>query len=602
MATDIARLVVSLEAESAKMRSELTKANKSLDKFGKKANTITSRAKAAFAGLGGALVGGAIVYGLKNMVGNTLEVADALAKTSDAIGVSTDLLQELNFAAERSGVSTEQLAGNMTAFVKRVGEAKSATGPLVSFLKKYDQALLDNIVNAGSQEEALEFVAEAIKNAETATEKAAIANAAFSRSGIGMVNMLRDGKEGLDQFRETAREAGVVLDEELLRNAEKLNDEWDTFATGLKTKVMTAILETTQVVHFLSDELRALFGVVDDDDIVRLRDKAAEIREIMEGGLIAAGNRIRFFGKDGIVEYYDDDELQAELDEIEAAIQAFYEKSQNENSATPLIPLDIEIPPELDADVDSVVTPVVEGMTDAEEAALRAEEALQRFADSLIQSHDPAAVATESLQMIQDAMDAGLISAEVYGEAINATVERWKQALGVVAEGSDVLEENTDAATDQLEEMKKTADDLGFTFASAFEDAIVSGASFQDMLKGLEEDLLRIFTRKAITEPLADMFSGFVTGGMGEGGFLSGLFPSFAGGGFTGMGGRGGGLDGQGGFLAMMHPRETVIDHNRNQSAGGVTVVQNITTPNADSFRLSGRQTARDARLAYGGF
>ena len=36
---------------------------------------------------------------------------------------------------------------------------------------------------------------------------------------------------------------------------------------------------------------------------------------------------------------------------------------------------------------------------------------------------------------------------------------------------------------------------------------------------------------------------------------------SFEGGGYTGDGSRVGGLDGRGGFAAMLHPQETVIDH-----------------------------------------
>lgn len=41
---------------------------------------------------------------------------------------------------------------------------------------------------------------------------------------------------------------------------------------------------------------------------------------------------------------------------------------------------------------------------------------------------------------------------------------------------------------------------------------------------------------------------------------------SFDGGGFTGPGARSGGVDGKGGFPAILHPNETVIDHTRNQS------------------------------------
>ena len=44
--------------------------------------------------------------------------------------------------------------------------------------------------------------------------------------------------------------------------------------------------------------------------------------------------------------------------------------------------------------------------------------------------------------------------------------------------------------------------------------------------------------------------------------------PSFDGGGYTGNGSRSGGLDGKGGFWAMMHPQETVIDHTKSAGKG----------------------------------
>lgn len=57
---------------------------------------------------------------------------------------------------------------------------------------------------------------------------------------------------------------------------------------------------------------------------------------------------------------------------------------------------------------------------------------------------------------------------------------------------------------------------------------------------------------------------------------------SFDGGGFTGMGARSGGVDGKGGFPAILHPNETVIDHTKGQS-GGVTIVNNIDATGADA-------------------
>jgi hypothetical protein len=59
--------------------------------------------------------------------------------------------------------------------------------------------------------------------------------------------------------------------------------------------------------------------------------------------------------------------------------------------------------------------------------------------------------------------------------------------------------------------------------------------------------------------------------------------PSFAGGGYTGNAPRSGGLDGQGGFMAMLHPRETVIDHARTGAGGGVP---NITIKTGEVLQM----------------
>lgn len=68
-------------------------------------------------------------------------------------------------------------------------------------------------------------------------------------------------------------------------------------------------------------------------------------------------------------------------------------------------------------------------------------------------------------------------------------------------------------------------------------------------------------------------------GGLGGGGLGGGLFGggggllSFDGGGYTGGGTRTGGVDGRGGFPAILHPNETVVDHTKG---GGASVTVNI--------------------------
>jgi hypothetical protein len=59
------------------------------------------------------------------------------------------------------------------------------------------------------------------------------------------------------------------------------------------------------------------------------------------------------------------------------------------------------------------------------------------------------------------------------------------------------------------------ANQLGLSFSSAFEDAILTGKSFSDVLKGLEQDIARIIIRSAVTAPLANAIGGGVQSLMG---------------------------------------------------------------------------------------
>ena len=110
----------------------------------------------------------------------------------------------------------------------------------------------------------------------------------------------------------------------------------------------------------------------------------------------------------------------------------------------------------------------------------------------------------------------------------------------------------------------------------SFEDSLVNSLqsgklSFKSFSDFVIKEILRIFVRKAILGPIANMIPDF-------------QFDSFAGGGFTGTGARTGGIDGKGGFPAILHPNETVIDHTQGQTSGGTTVNFNINTVDAQGF------------------
>ena len=149
--------------------------------------------------------------------------------------------------------------------------------------------------------------------------------------------------------------------------------------------------------------------------------------------------------------------------------------------------------------------------------------------------------------------------------------------------------EVTEDAARKITRVEKTA-------LKGLEDGLVGLAmgtkttseAFRSMANSIISDLIRMQVRQSITAPLFNAIAGaagtaFTTAPgyttVGTGGGRSAATPSFAGGGYTGMGARSGGVDGKGGFPAILHPNETVVDHNQNQTAGGnVTINMNIST------------------------
>jgi hypothetical protein len=71
----------------------------------------------------------------------------------------------------------------------------------------------------------------------------------------------------------------------------------------------------------------------------------------------------------------------------------------------------------------------------------------------------------------------------------------------------------------------------------------------------------------------------------GRTGMLVNGVLTYEGGGYTGNAPRSGGLDGRGGFMAMLHPRETIVDHARAGAGGGSTSI-NIPIQTGPVYRL----------------
>jgi len=172
--------------------------------------------------IGGAAT--AAAGGLYAMVNATAVAGDRIAKVSSQLGLSTDAYQELMFAADRSGVSQGVFNSSIGAFTKRLGEARVGTGGLTTFLKKFSPSLLKQMQATKTAEEGLMLLFSAMDKIEDPTMRAALASAAFSRAGIGMVNLTKNGTKEIEKLREQYRVLGGTISEDAAKASEDFID------------------------------------------------------------------------------------------------------------------------------------------------------------------------------------------------------------------------------------------------------------------------------------------------------------------------------------------------------------------------------------------
>lgn len=202
------------------------------------------------------LLTGVSVGGLGLLIKSSLETAEAIAKTAGATGLSTTALQEYRFAADQSGVSVETLDGALKTFAKTLGQAHLGAGPLVEILKKIDPELLKLIRTSGNTGQALDLVFKAMDKMRSASDRAALAAAAFGKSaGVDMTNLLRDGVGGLDALKARANDLGLVLDESLIKSANDAKDKLEVLGAVIKTRMISVVGEALPLITNLAEAL-----------------------------------------------------------------------------------------------------------------------------------------------------------------------------------------------------------------------------------------------------------------------------------------------------------------------------------------------------------
>lgn len=237
----IGALMVSLGIDSAQFSAGLKKAQTGLASFGKVAAVGFATAATAAVAAGAALA----VAGKK-----AIDTADNMSKAAQKVGVTTEALSRLNYAAGYSDVSLEQLSGGLQKLSKNLADVASGKGgAAATALQALGISATDATGKLRGSDEVFSDIADRFSRLEDGSTKTALAIQLFGRSGAELIPLLNSGKAGLAAMAAESDKLGLTISTKTGRAAEAFNDtltKVGRIVEGVAMKVAEAALPALQ--------------------------------------------------------------------------------------------------------------------------------------------------------------------------------------------------------------------------------------------------------------------------------------------------------------------------------------------------------------------
>ena len=541
-----------------KVKFELTAVNKTKAAF----NSVTKGLKGVGSGaakvtkgvakIGLAAAGAATA--LAALVKVNVDFMDKLGKTSSKLGIEVEFLQSMRFAAEQTGVKVEALDMGLQRFIRRAAEAARGTGESKRAFEQLGIQLTDTNGNLRPVRDVLFEVADGIQNTTSSAEKVRLAFKFFDSEGVSLVNTLKDGSKGMKEFEQQAENLGIIISSQTIKKAEKFADSLNI----VKKQVMAISANIASgFIPILQDMSKKL-----TDFLVKMKggDKTFEkfgmgiANSVIE--FVAIGiEKLGLFG-DALASFVR--EARIKLIEMENQFLNFVKGVLKE--------------------LPRKIGDFTEQIDNLSFATIRNNKAILDLSNQTSGYGNKAKKTANTLRLYKNDLE----NIKDANNGLNDSFLKTGEALGDIGSPLAVYKE-------QLKDVGKTMEQIGVKSMKSFEDAIVNGLktgklAFKDFASVVVEELIRVAIQQLVIKNLLNLFSFGTSTGTGtssSGGGGGGA--SFDGGGYTGMGARAGGVDGKGGFGAILHPNETVIDHTKGQGMGA-TVNFNISTVDAAGF------------------
>lgn len=213
MAT-LAKYKIDLELTTAKFNRQLKTAGGGLKTLGKQALAIGK--------VMGAVLPAAGLAGLAAMTKQALENQAALHEMSQRLGVSTEGLSRLQYAAEQSGVGVSTLNMGLQRMTRRVSEAAAGTGEAKKALAEL--GISAQKLTKLRPEEQFKVLADSIMGVEDPADRVRLAMKLFDSEGVSLIQTMQGGSKAIEAMGAEADRLGVTVGTKAAESAKRATD------------------------------------------------------------------------------------------------------------------------------------------------------------------------------------------------------------------------------------------------------------------------------------------------------------------------------------------------------------------------------------------
>lgn len=293
--TDLARLVVKLEAQSAQLTKELQTATRKIDTFEKGVKSAVGRVKSAFSGFAAGFAGAFSVGAITQFAKATIDMADEVNRASQVVGLSTEVFSGLQYAAKQAGVETATFQTSLTKLSKTAVDAADGTGNAADAFKALGVSVKGADGSLKSIDQLLLETAEAFSQYGDSAEKTAAAQAIFGKSGAELLPFLNEGRAGIEALTAEAERLGLVISSDAAKAADQFNDTMDRLKGAVGGAALGVIQKLLPSLNGLAT--LAADSATESSALTAVMDGLAVAFKAVASAAIVVGNTFQLVGK-----------------------------------------------------------------------------------------------------------------------------------------------------------------------------------------------------------------------------------------------------------------------------------------------------------------